>query len=191
MPPTTPPEEWPLEALAAKMRQYCYLLSELDADTLKQAANGDYDQLRKVRGWGSGDVSVSQLPPIVPQPWALWEVGPWYLGLGFGRSATELWAGRHPPPLPSTRKQQGTSLRFLDLFFWTLAPWALPECSTCASGVWPLSFSHFFLPCALPWLQYLRQRGVDAFYQKVAEVEAAEAGLMQVRAWWYGWCLCP
>eukprot|EP00887_Chlorella_sp_A99_P001989 scaffold18.g1989.t1 len=73
VPPGSPPEEWPLEALAAKMRQYCNLLTDLTAESLATAAAGDYERLR----------------------------------------------------------------------------------------------------------QYLRQRGVDAYHQKVAEVEAVEAGLMQ------------
>ena len=40
------PEEWPLEALAAKMKQYCYLLGDLTGDVLKSEANGDYEALR-------------------------------------------------------------------------------------------------------------------------------------------------
>ena len=40
------PEEWPLDALAAKMKQYCYLLGDLTGDVLKSEANGDYEALR-------------------------------------------------------------------------------------------------------------------------------------------------
>ena len=41
------PEEWPLEALATKMKQYCYLLEDLTADMLKEQGDGDYELLRK------------------------------------------------------------------------------------------------------------------------------------------------
>lgn len=41
------PDEWPLEPLATKMKQYCYLLDDLIADMLKEQAGGDYELLRK------------------------------------------------------------------------------------------------------------------------------------------------
>jgi preprotein translocase subunit SecA len=46
VPPGGPPEEWPLEALAAKMRQYCFLMEDLTAESLAAAAGGDYEALR-------------------------------------------------------------------------------------------------------------------------------------------------
>jgi hypothetical protein len=45
--PTVPPKEWPLDALAAKMKQYCYLLDDLTLELLMQESNnGDYEALR-------------------------------------------------------------------------------------------------------------------------------------------------
>ena len=45
--PTVPPKEWPLDALAAKMKQYCYLLDDLTPELLMQESNnGDYEALR-------------------------------------------------------------------------------------------------------------------------------------------------
>lgn len=45
--PTLPPKEWPLDALAAKMKQYCYLLDDLTSELLMQESNnGDYEALR-------------------------------------------------------------------------------------------------------------------------------------------------
>lgn len=41
------PEQWPLEPLAIKMKQYCYLLEDLTADVLKEQAGGDFELLRK------------------------------------------------------------------------------------------------------------------------------------------------
>jgi len=41
-----PPQEWPLEALAVKMKQYCYLLEDLTAQVLDEQADGDYELLR-------------------------------------------------------------------------------------------------------------------------------------------------
>ena len=41
------PEEWPLEPLATKMKQYCYLLEDLTADILKEQGGGDYELLRQ------------------------------------------------------------------------------------------------------------------------------------------------
>ena len=44
--PTLPPKEWPLDALADKMKQYCYLLDDLTPELLQQQAKGDYEALR-------------------------------------------------------------------------------------------------------------------------------------------------
>lgn len=41
-----PSGEWPLEALATKMQQYCYLLDDLTAQVLEEQADGDYELLR-------------------------------------------------------------------------------------------------------------------------------------------------
>ncbi len=46
MNPKLPPEEWPLDALAAKMKQYCYLLEDLTPELLLQESGGDYEELR-------------------------------------------------------------------------------------------------------------------------------------------------
>ena len=47
MNPTVPSKEWPLDALAAKMKQYCYLLDDLTPELLMQESNnGDYEALR-------------------------------------------------------------------------------------------------------------------------------------------------
>ena len=47
IPPTTPVEEWPLEGLAAKLKQYCYLLGDLTPEGMAAAAaGGDYEALR-------------------------------------------------------------------------------------------------------------------------------------------------
>jgi len=45
VPASTPVEEWPLEALAAKMKQYCYLMEDLTEEKLSVEAGGDYDRL--------------------------------------------------------------------------------------------------------------------------------------------------
>lgn len=44
--PTLPPKEWPLDALAAKMKQYCYLLEDITPELLLQESGGDYEELR-------------------------------------------------------------------------------------------------------------------------------------------------
>lgn len=41
-----PPQEWPLEALAVKLKQYCYLLNDLTAQVLAEQADKDYELLR-------------------------------------------------------------------------------------------------------------------------------------------------
>ena len=45
--PATPSAEWPLEALAGKVKQYCSLLDDLTADSLAAEAGGDYEALRQ------------------------------------------------------------------------------------------------------------------------------------------------
>ena len=44
--PTLPPGEWPLDALAAKMKQYCYLLEDITPELLLKESGGDYEELR-------------------------------------------------------------------------------------------------------------------------------------------------
>ncbi len=44
--PTLPPKEWPLDALAAKMKQYCYLLEDITPELLTAESGGDYEELR-------------------------------------------------------------------------------------------------------------------------------------------------
>ena len=46
IPPATPPEEWSLEALAFKMKQYCPLMEDLTTELLMEKSNGDYENLR-------------------------------------------------------------------------------------------------------------------------------------------------
>ncbi|KAL4443549.1 hypothetical protein ABPG75_011286 [Micractinium tetrahymenae] len=46
IPPATPAEEWPLEPLVAKLRQYCYLLADLTPEKLVAEAGGDYERMR-------------------------------------------------------------------------------------------------------------------------------------------------
>ena len=41
-----PAAEWPLDALAAKMLQYCPMLTDLSSDVLAAEARGDFDALR-------------------------------------------------------------------------------------------------------------------------------------------------
>lgn len=47
VPDNIPPEEWPLEALASKMKQYCPMMDDLTAESLTQVSNGDYEKLRE------------------------------------------------------------------------------------------------------------------------------------------------
>jgi preprotein translocase subunit SecA len=47
IPDNVPPEEWPLDALASKMMQYCPQMSDLTAESLQQVAAGDYEKLRE------------------------------------------------------------------------------------------------------------------------------------------------
>lgn len=47
IPPTTPPEEWALEALAAKMKQYCPLMEDVTGEVLMKVSDGDYEKLRE------------------------------------------------------------------------------------------------------------------------------------------------
>ena len=51
IPPSTPAEEWPLEPLVAKLRQYCYLLADLTPEGLAAEAAGDYDKMRSYLRW--------------------------------------------------------------------------------------------------------------------------------------------
>eukprot|EP00803_Ostreobium_quekettii_P009152 evm.model.scf_753.3 EVM.evm.TU.scf_753.3 scf_753:30682-44472(-) len=46
--PATPPEEWVplLEALADKMKQYCYMMADLNGQVLASECEGDYEKLR-------------------------------------------------------------------------------------------------------------------------------------------------
>ena len=42
----SPPSSWPLDSLAAKMKQYCYLMEDLTGDLLKEHA-ATFEDLRK------------------------------------------------------------------------------------------------------------------------------------------------
>jgi hypothetical protein len=44
--PTLPVKEWPLDALAAKMAQYCVLMADLTPELLLAESGGDYEALR-------------------------------------------------------------------------------------------------------------------------------------------------
>lgn len=44
--PALPYEQWPLDSLAAKVGQYCFILQNLTADNLREACSGDYEVLR-------------------------------------------------------------------------------------------------------------------------------------------------
>lgn len=62
--PITPPEEWMplLEPLADKMKQYCYMLSDLNGEILGQVSDGDYEKLRaylRERGTQAYEAKVS------------------------------------------------------------------------------------------------------------------------------------
>ena len=46
IPPATPPDEWQLAPLVAKLRQYCYLLEDLTPEGLAAEAGGDYERMR-------------------------------------------------------------------------------------------------------------------------------------------------
>ncbi len=43
---SVPPEQWTLDVLANKMKQYCYLLEDLTEDMLRQKAGNDFEALR-------------------------------------------------------------------------------------------------------------------------------------------------
>jgi len=47
IPDNIPPEEWPLDALASKMMQYCPMMSDLTAESLTQVSGGDFEKLRQ------------------------------------------------------------------------------------------------------------------------------------------------
>jgi preprotein translocase subunit SecA len=66
---TMPPEEWPLDALAAKMKQYCVLLEDLTGEVLAQAAGGDYEALRQYlrkRGSDAYRTKVAEVDVVEP-----------------------------------------------------------------------------------------------------------------------------
>ena len=54
VPASTPPEEWPLDALVAKLRQYCYLMEDLTPEKLAAEARGDYEKMRGYLRWVAG-----------------------------------------------------------------------------------------------------------------------------------------
>ena len=54
MPASTPPEEWPLDARVAKLRQYCYLMEDLTPEKLAAEARGDYEKMRGYLRWVAG-----------------------------------------------------------------------------------------------------------------------------------------
>lgn len=69
IPAGVPPEEWPLEALAAKMKQYCYLMEDLTAEILAQEAAGDYERLRAYlqrRGVEAYNQKVAEVEAVEP-----------------------------------------------------------------------------------------------------------------------------
>lgn len=47
IPDNSPPEEWPYDALAAKMKQYCYLMDDLTPEILENECKGDFETLRQ------------------------------------------------------------------------------------------------------------------------------------------------
>lgn len=64
VPATAPPAEWPLDALAAKMGQYCAAMADLTGDSLAQAAGGDYEALRaylRRRGVAAYEAKVAEI----------------------------------------------------------------------------------------------------------------------------------
>lgn len=69
IPPNVPPEEWPLDSLAAKMKQYCYLMEDVTAESLASECNGDYEKLRqylKKRGVDAYYQKVSEVDAVEP-----------------------------------------------------------------------------------------------------------------------------
>jgi preprotein translocase subunit SecA len=44
--PEMEPEQWPLDDLARKIGQYCFLLENVTGDHLREACQGDYEKLR-------------------------------------------------------------------------------------------------------------------------------------------------
>ena len=69
IPPATPPEEWPLDALAAKMCQYCALLDDLTGEVLAKEAGGEYEGLRnylQARGVAAYEQKVTEVDAVEP-----------------------------------------------------------------------------------------------------------------------------
>lgn len=69
IPATVPPEDWPLDALAAKMKQYCTAMSDLTGESLKSASNGDYERLReylRTRGVQAYEAKVAEVEAVEP-----------------------------------------------------------------------------------------------------------------------------
>jgi preprotein translocase subunit SecA len=66
--PSLPPAEWGLDGLAAKMKQYCYMLEDLTGDLLQQAG-GDYEALRaylRNRGVDAYRQKVQEVDAVEP-----------------------------------------------------------------------------------------------------------------------------
>jgi hypothetical protein len=59
VPTSTPPEEWPLEALVAKLRQYCYLMEDLTPENMAAEAGGDYEKMRGYLRWGGWEAGYA------------------------------------------------------------------------------------------------------------------------------------
>jgi preprotein translocase subunit SecA len=69
IPENVPPEEWPLDALAAKMKQYCYLMEDLSAESLAEESNGDFETLRQYlrkRGVDAYHQKVAEVDSVEP-----------------------------------------------------------------------------------------------------------------------------
>ena len=69
IPAGSPPEEWKLDALAAKMRQYCVMMEDVTADSLAAAAGGDVEALRTylhTRGTDAYKQKVAEVEAVEP-----------------------------------------------------------------------------------------------------------------------------
>ena len=60
--------EWDLGPLAQKMKQYCYLLSDLDAKTLEEQGGGDFDQLNGYLRRRAVDAYWQKVQTCKPKP---------------------------------------------------------------------------------------------------------------------------